>query len=144
MQFEAQLNLMGIADENGKSKNLLCCADAVAFGTVTNAIILNQNVTYTELKTLPNEKFCGTEYKQNLESKLRSLTYRKGINCNVFNHNFKACIKGLHGTTDSQTINAKNHVVKNLGEYLRRYAKHFHLSFSQTSSGVFGDKNPDS
>ena len=27
MQFEAQLNVMGITDENGKWKILLCCAN---------------------------------------------------------------------------------------------------------------------
>ena len=33
-----------------------CCADSVV-------IIWNRDVTYTELKTLPNENFCGAEYK---------------------------------------------------------------------------------
>ena len=30
----------------------------------------------------------------------------KGLNCNIFFHDLKACIKGLHGITDSETINA--------------------------------------
>ena len=61
IQFEAQSNVMGIADDNSKWKNLLLyCADPVAFGAATGVIIWKQNVTYAKLKTLPNEKFCGT------------------------------------------------------------------------------------
>ena len=30
---------------------LLCCTDSVALGVVSDAIVLNGNVTYTELKT---------------------------------------------------------------------------------------------
>ena len=56
-----------------QNADIFYAANTVTFGAVTDAIILNQNVTYVELKILPNEKFCGTEYKQNLESKLRSL-----------------------------------------------------------------------
>lgn len=44
-------------------ENLLCCTDSVALGVVSDAIVLNGSVTYTELKTLLNEKFCGTERK---------------------------------------------------------------------------------
>ena len=58
MQFEAQLNTMGTADENGKWNFFLCCTGSVAFGTFRNAIILNRDVTYAEMKTLLNEKFC--------------------------------------------------------------------------------------
>ena len=58
---------MGIADENSKRKNLLlCCTNSVAFGNVSDAIILNQHVIYAELKDLLSEKFCVTEYKRNL------------------------------------------------------------------------------
>ena len=44
---------------NGKNL-LLYCANPVAFDAATGVIIWNQNVTYAKLKTLPNEKFCGT------------------------------------------------------------------------------------
>ena len=107
MQFEAQLNVMGITDEKkwsylelfwscysvlrvilrispysvrmrehagkiqtriSQNTDTFYAADTVTFGAVTDTIILNQNVTNVELKILPNEKFCGTEYKQKLRS----------------------------------------------------------------------------
>ena len=68
MQFKVKLNAMGTADENGKWNFLLCCSDSVAFCTVSDAIILNRDVTYAECKTLLNEKFCKTEYRQNCKN----------------------------------------------------------------------------
>ena len=63
MQLEVKLNMMTIADENGKKKNLLlCCTYSVAFSAASDAIIWNRDVTYAKLETLPNENFCGIEY----------------------------------------------------------------------------------
>ena len=103
---------------------------------LSDAIVLNQNVTYAELKTLLNEIPFGTEDKRKLKSKLRSFACRKGINRNVFMHDLETCIKEIYGITDFQTVNAaaKNYVVNNLDEYLRRVAKLFRLHSSPLES----------
>ena len=130
LQLEAQLRALNVTDADGKWKNiLLCCTESVAFTTLSEAIVADNTITYAALIQKLKDKFCGVEYKRNLETKLRSLSWKKGINGNLFIHELKTCIKDLYGITDPNTISAlaMNHVVNNLEETIRKEAKIFQL-----------------
>lgn len=45
--------------------------------TDTDGILENNAISYNELKGTLQEHFCGTEYNNNLESKLRTLAWTK-------------------------------------------------------------------
>ena len=130
MQFEAQIRALNITDDNGKWRNvLLCCTESLAFTAISELILADHTITYADLKTALTGTFCGAEYKRNLETKLRSLSWKKGVNKNIFIHELKTCIKDLYGINDQNTINAlaMNQVVNNLEESMRKEAKIFQL-----------------
>ena len=61
--------------------------------TDTDGILENNAISYNELKGTLQEHFCGTEYNNNSESKLRTLAWTKKINTNLFIHDLKVYIK---------------------------------------------------
>ena len=79
-KFEAQCSALDISGANDKKKwrdMLMVTTDGDAFSTVTSEISRDNNITYADLKGILVTKYTGDNYKRFLETKLRSLNFRK-------------------------------------------------------------------
>ena len=63
LQFEAQLQGLGIKDENKSWRNLLLCyMDENAFTVASNAITADSSLSYDGLRKVLKERFSGQDY----------------------------------------------------------------------------------
>ena len=129
MQFEAHCRALDVKDGK-KIPALLCCLESSAFSAVTQMIADDSLVTYEDIKKNLTSRFCGVEYKRNLQIKLQSLKFLKGTNINSFMDELSTTIKYLYDIEDKETIRniALNHITSNLDDSLRQEAKIFQLS----------------
>ena len=79
-QFEAQVAENRIEDDR-KRDVLLCCCDEAAFMILSCEIANDNEFTYQDLL---ERTYTGTNYKRTLESKFRSLRFRKDMKINQF------------------------------------------------------------
>ena len=79
-QFEAQVAENRIEDDR-KRDVLLCCCDEAAFMILSSEIANDNEFTYQDLL---ERTYTGTNYKRTLESKFRSLPFRKDMKINQF------------------------------------------------------------
>ena len=100
-------------------------------------------------------RFCGDEFKRNLEIKLQSLRFRKDTRVSSFIDDLYTTIKQLYDIKDQKTVTsiAMSHVINNLEPTLREEAKIFQLSGNnklenllevisvKLSSNVLGDSD---
>ena len=131
LQFEAQLTVLAIEDENKVWRNLLLCyTDENAFTVASNMITNEAECTYKELKEALINKFCGADYKRSLETKLRGLKFRKGLKIATFVNDLKTTIQKLYDLKDEHAINsiAISHVMSNIDETLKSEIKLLQLA----------------
>ena len=131
LQFEAQLQGLGIKDENKSWRNLLLCyMDENAFTVASNAITADSSLSYDGLKKVLKERFSGQDYQRALESKLRSLKFRKGMKIPAFVHELKTSIQELYGLKDDKSVEsiAINHLMANLEDSLKAEVKILQLT----------------
>ena len=129
-QFEAHCAAATIA-EGKKLDTLLCCVEGTAFTYLCDLKEDEENpATYANVKAAFQQRFCGVEFKRNLEIKLQSLRFRKDTCVSSFIDELYTTIKQLYDIKDSQTVTsiAMSHVVNNLEPTLREEAKIFQLS----------------
>ena len=82
-QFERHLR--GLEIENDKRLDIsFCCFEGTAFSHLCNFIAANANITYAQVKDELEQRFCGDEYKRNLQIKLQILKFVKGTPINSF------------------------------------------------------------
>ena len=104
-QFEAQLKALGIKDEQNKWRDLLlCCTDGSAFAYASQAIVASADISYVNLKKSMKERFCGDDYKRNLQAKLRNLRFRKGTKIIPFVHELRMTVRELYSITTEEAI----------------------------------------
>ena len=128
-QFEAHITALNIANDK-KIPTLLCCIESTAFSVLSEFLAANDQATYAQAKEHLTTRFCGDDYKRNLQIKLQGLRFQKGTNINTFVNELTTTIKDLYNITDSATIRtiALNHVTANLEDSLSSEAKIFQLS----------------
>eukprot|EP00795_Rhopilema_esculentum_P006559 gene6559-12057_t len=131
LQFEAQLKALDVKNEGTKWRDLLlCCTEASAFATVSNAILADGEISYADLKHELETKYCGAEYKRTLETKLRSLVFKPGVNITTFAFEVKSVVQELYGILDGNVIDsiAQNHVLSQLDSSIQEPAKLLQLT----------------
>ena len=131
LQFEAQLKALDVKNEGTKWRDLLlCCTEASAFATVSNAILADGEISYADLKHELETKYCGAEYKRTLETKLRSLVFKPGVNITTFAFEVKSVVQELYGIPDGNVIDsiAQNHVLSQLDSSIQEPAKLLQLT----------------
>ena len=131
LQFEAQLKALDVKNEGTKWRDLLlCCTEASAFATVSNAILADGEISYADLKHELETKYCGAEYKRTLETKLRSLVFKPGVNITTFAFEVKSVVQELYGISDGNVIDsiAQNHVLSQLDSSIQEPAKLLQLT----------------
>ena len=131
LQFEAQLKALDVKNEGTKWRDLLlCCTEASAFATVSNAILADGEISYADLKHELETKYCGAEYKRTLETKLRSLVFKPGVNITTFAFEVKTVVQELYGISDGNVIDsiAQNHVLSQLDSSIQEPAKLLQLT----------------
>ena len=129
-QLEAHCAAATIA-EGKKLDTLLCCVEGTAFTYLCDLKKDEENpATYANVKSAFQLRFCGVEFKRNLEIKLHSLRFRKDTCVSNFIDELYTTIKQLYDIKDSETVTsiAMSHVVNNLEPTLREEAKIFQLS----------------
>ena len=128
-QFEAQLVANGIEDDR-KRDVLLCCCDEAAFMILSPEIANDDEFTYQDAKDLLERRYTGTNYKRTLESKFRSLRFRKGMKINQFCSELYTVIRELYDIHDENAIQsiAISHVVSNLDDAVKGDVKLLQLS----------------
>ena len=133
LQFEGHLKALEI--ENDKRLDILyCCLEGTAFSHLCNLRTANANITYAQVKDEFEQRFCGDEYKRNLQIKLQNLKFVKGTPINSFATELRNTIRALYGIQDSIIISdlAMNHLLSTLDESLRGEAKIFQLTGNKT------------
>ena len=128
-QFDAQLAAKGIENDR-KSDVLLYCCDEAAFMILSSVIANDDEFTYQDAKDLSERTYTGTNYKRILESKFRSLLFRKGMKINQFCSELYTVIRELYYIYDENAIQsiAISHVVSNLDDTLKGDIKLLQLS----------------
>ena len=132
-QFEGHLRALEI--ENDKRLDILfCCLEGTAFSHLCNLRTANANIAYAQVKDEFEQRFCGDEYKRNLQIKLQNLKFVKGTPINSFATELRNTIRALYGIQDSNIISdlAMNHLLSTLDESLRGEAKIFQLTGNKT------------
>ena len=88
----------------------------------------------TSVKDKFEQRFCGDEYKSNLQIKLQKLKFAKGTPINSFAIVLKNTTRASFGIRDSNTISdlAMNHLLSTLDESLKGKAKIFQLRGDRT------------
>ena len=128
-QFEAHCAAATIA-EGKKLDTLLCCVEGTAFTYLCDLKEDEENpATYANVKAAFQQRFCGVEFKRNLEIKLQILRFRKDTCMSSFIDELYTTIKQLYDIKDSQTVTsiAMSHVVNNLQPTLRRKQRFFNF-----------------
>eukprot|EP00795_Rhopilema_esculentum_P013177 gene13177-3978_t len=131
LQFEAQLKALDVKNEGTKWRDLLlCCTEASAFATVSNAILADGEISYADLKHELETKYCGAEYKRTLETKLRSLVFKPGVNITTFAFEVESVVQELYGISDGNVIDsiAQNHVLSQLDSSIQEPVKLLQLT----------------
>ena len=98
---------------------------------ILSSEIANDNeFTYQDAKDLLERKYTGTNYKRTLESKFRSLRFRKGMKINQFCSELYTVIRELYDIHDENAIQsiAISHVVSNLDDAVKGDVKLLQLS----------------
>ena len=128
-QFEAQLVANGIEDDR-KCDVFLCCCDEATFMILSSETANDNEFTYQNAKDLLERTYTGTNYKRTLESKFRSLRFRKGMKINQFFSELFTVIRGLYDIHDENAIQsiAISHVVSNLDDAVKGDVKLLQLS----------------
>ena len=132
-QFEVHLKALVIEDEK-RLDILFCCIEGTAFSYLCNLRAANENITYQQTKVEFERRFCGEEYKRNLQIKLQNLKFVKGTPINSFATELRNTIRALYNIQDTTIINdiSMNHLLNNLDESLRQEAKIFQLTGNKT------------
>ena len=98
---------------------------------ILSSEIANDNeFTYQDAKGLLERTYTETNYKRTLESKSRSLRFRKGMKINQFFSELFTVIRGLYDIHDENAIQsiAISHVVSNLDDAVKGDVKLLQLS----------------
>ena len=87
-----------------------------------------------QVKDKFEQRFCGEEYKKNLQIKLQNLKFVKGTRTNSSATAVRNTIRALYGIQDSNIISdlAMNHLLSTLDGSLRGEAKIFQLTGNKT------------
>ena len=119
-QFEAQLVANGIEDDR-KRDVLLCCCDEAASMILSSEIANDDEFTYQDAKDLLERTYTGPNYKKTLESKFRSLRFRRGMEINQFCSELYTVIRELYDIHYENAIQsiAISHVVSNLDDAVK-------------------------
>ena len=130
-QFEAQLKALGIKDEQNKWRDLLlCCTDGSAFAYASQAIVASADISYVNLKKSMKERFCGDDYKRNLQAKLQNLRFRKGTKIIPFVHELRMTVRELYSITGEEAIEgiATSHVMATLDDHVKKHVQVLQLA----------------
>ena len=94
---------------------MFCCLEGTAFFYFCN-LTADANITYAQVKDEFEQRFCGDEYKRNLQIKLQNLKFVKGTPINSFATEVRNTIRALYGIQDSIIIFdlAMNHPASNI------------------------------
>ena len=96
---------------------LLCYTEPSTFTTLSTALAASKDSTYEELTTILNKRFPGTEYRQRLELRLRTMKLTR-LKVNIFSTDLKNDVKEFLKLTQSDDeateAIAVNHVVAKL------------------------------
>ena len=100
-QFEAHFAAATIAEGN-KLDTLLCYFEGTAFTYLCDLKEDEENpATYANVKAVFLQRFCGVDFKRNLEIKLQSLRFRKDTCVSSFIDELYTTIKQLYGIKNS-------------------------------------------
>ena len=130
-QFEAELKALGIKDEQNKWRDLLlCCTDGSAFAYASQAIVASDDIIYVNLKKSMKERFCGDDYKGNLQAKSRNLRFHKGIKITPFIHELPMTVRELYFITAEEVIEgiATSHVMATLDDNIKKHVQVLQLA----------------
>ena len=133
LQFQGHFRELEI--ENDERLDIFFCyLEGTAFSHLCNLRTANANITYVQVKDEFEQRFCGDEYKRNLQIKLQNLKFVKGTPTNSYATELRNTIRALYGIQDSNIISdlAMNDLLSTLDESLRGEAKIFQLTGNKT------------
>ena len=73
-QCEGHLRALEIENEK-RLDILLCCLEGSPFSYLRKLRTANTNITYAQVKDESEQRFCGDEYKRNLQIKSQNLKF---------------------------------------------------------------------
>ena len=138
LEFEAQCTALGQDKEKWRDI-LLCCLEGKAFTYLSQLITRSDGkIKYAECIVKMIENFCSGDYQRTLESKLRGLHFRRGVNISNFVTELRNTIHELYDINDDKAIDliAINHVTTSLDEDLREPVRILQLSGCASLEGI--------
>ena len=126
-----KLKASGIKDEQNKWRDLLlCCTDGSAFAYASQAIVASTDISYVNLKKSMKERFCGDDYKRNLQAKLQNLHFCKGTKIIPFVHELRMTVRELYSITAEEAIEGitTSHVMATLDDHIKKHAQVLQLA----------------
>ena len=72
---------------------LLYCNKLSAFPFISQMLANQMDIAYKDLAELINERFSGADYRTKLETKLRGMMFKEGVNINEFSNELRLTVK---------------------------------------------------